>query len=527
MRESEAPESSHPGRLTNEIQRIIAVGGGRAGVGQSTLSVNLAVYLAQLGRSVVIVDADSQSAALHTLLGMELPPTPKDFDSTEMENLVPLPTPVPGLEILPQIYTRESTTPLRPGRKPRWSKGLRHLNAEFVIIDLGTGTSSALLDLFQMADLSICVTAPDPVSIETTYRFHKALYFRALRKMLMRDRYRMRQADRALAELPPLPNPIDVVHALSRFDSSTGRAAAELLATIRPALVVNSTRLRSDVELGSQLIALSARHLGIHLESLGHVEHDDAIWVSVVRRVPVLINNPTSKGARNLEKIARRVMGLCSARDTQATPTPIDLEPVEASLYDILWTNRSASDEELRRAYKRQRDIFQTNSLALTSLIANDEIPAYQAKIEEAQEILLDPIRRRTYDLSFFADLEEEPTDEDAPLDAARQAEQALLKKELAEEIHPETLYTGKLLRKIRQSRGVEIDEIARKTKIAAAHLRAIEDEDFDHLPAEVYTRGFVQQLCLYLEVDPSQGVRSYIRRLREVRSQAPPRGRL
>ncbi len=527
MHESEAPPISSPTRSSHEIQRIIAVGGGRAGVGQSTLSVNLAVYLAQLGRSVVIVDADSQGAALHTLLGMELPPLAVDFDSTETDSLAPLATPVPGLKILPQIYTRDSTTPLRPGRKPRWAKGLRHLAAEFIIIDLGPGTSSALLDLFQMADLSICVTAPDPVSLETTYRFFKALYFRGLRKLLMRDRYRMRQADRALAELPPLPNPIDVVHALSRFDSGTGRAAAELLSTIRPALVVNSTRLRSDIELGPQLIALSARHLGISLESLGHIEHDDAVWLSVVRRTPVLINNPTSKGARNLEKIARRVMALSGARDTQAVPTQVELEPVEPSLYDILWTSRSASDEELRRAYKRQRDLFKKDSLALTSLIPNSEIPSYQVKIEEAQEILLDTVRRRTYDLSFFTDADTQLEAQDEPLDAARQAEQEMLKKELTEEIHPETIYTGSLLRKVRESRGVTIEEIARKTKIAAAHLRAIEDEDFTILPAEVYARGFVQQVCLYLKVDPTQGTRTYIRRLREERNKLPPRGQL
>ena len=33
-------------------KRVIAVGGGRGGVGKSVLTVNLAVYFAQLGRSV-------------------------------------------------------------------------------------------------------------------------------------------------------------------------------------------------------------------------------------------------------------------------------------------------------------------------------------------------------------------------------------------------------------------------------------------------------------------------------------------
>src|SRR5580658_9065765 len=50
---------------------VIAVGGGRGGVGKSLVSVNLAVYLAQLGKSVVLIDLDQGGSNLHAHFGLE------------------------------------------------------------------------------------------------------------------------------------------------------------------------------------------------------------------------------------------------------------------------------------------------------------------------------------------------------------------------------------------------------------------------------------------------------------------------
>jgi flagellar biosynthesis protein FlhG len=47
------------------VGRFIAVGGGRGGVGKSLVAVNLAVYLAQLGKGVVLVDGDAAGSNLH------------------------------------------------------------------------------------------------------------------------------------------------------------------------------------------------------------------------------------------------------------------------------------------------------------------------------------------------------------------------------------------------------------------------------------------------------------------------------
>jgi flagellar biosynthesis protein FlhG len=346
----------------------------------------------------------------------------------------------------------------------------------------------------------------------------RALFQRRVRGTLVKDRFKMRLVERALSELPPLPSPLAVIRCLARYDSTLAELSAAELARLRPRLVVNGVRLRSDTELGAAMHDMAERYLGVDFEHVGHIEQDDAVWLSVVRRRPLLIDSPASKSARNVERIARRVLALATTRE-QAPNRRVPVAPADPTLYELLWTHRGATDEEVRRAYKRQRDVYQQGSLALTSLLTEEQLRSEQARIEEANDTLLDPVRRRAYDLSAFPEAEEEDAPRDVKVDLALAAERAMLQQELAREINSETEFTGPLLAKVRESQGIEIDDISRHTKIAATHLRAIEAEDFRQLPALVYTRGFVQQVAKYLQLDPSHVSRTYLRRMRQWRA--------
>lgn len=508
-------------------RRVIVVGGGRGGVGKTLLSVNLGVYFAQLGRDVVVCDADPFGSNLHAVLGLDSPPLASST-SVEEGTAELVPTTVPGLRLLPTAYDPLTATPVRTSRSGAFLKQLQDLDVDYAIVNLGASTGSAALDIFLQADVGICVTAPEPLAIETTYRFCRSLYLRTLRRALMKERFKLRLVEKVISALPPLATPPQIVAEIKRFDDGVAAIAAQEMGRITPRLVVGQTRLKSDLELGPAMAMVAERFLGMPLDYLGHIEHDDAVWLTVRRRQPLLIDSPTSKSARNLERVARRLLALLAAQNTRpaellAAKTRAQARAQEpTTLYDVLGISRSTTDDEIRRAYKRQREIFRDGGLPVVSVVSQTALRQEQARIEEAYDTLLDPVRRRAYDLSTFPD---DPRVSVAPQrsTSASAAELAMLQAELAREIDGETQFTGTLLRKVRESQGIELADIAQRTKISVTHLAALEAESAADLPATVYVQGFVQTVAKFLKLDPAQVSKTYVRRLRETAA-APKR---
>ena len=98
--------------------------------------------------------------------------------------------------------------------------------------------------------------------------------------------------------------------------------------------------------------------------------------------------------------------------------------------------------------------------------------------------------------------------------DAVMAAELLMMQGEIARELTPETEYTGDVLRRVRESQGVELADIALRSKISTTHLRAIEAESPADLPAMVYVQGFVTEFAKYLKLDPTQVSRTYAQAL-------------
>ena len=176
------------------------------------------------------------------------------------------------------------------------------------------------------------------------------------------------------------------------------------------------------------------------------------------------------------------------------------------SHHDLLEVERGAIDEEVRRAFKRAKEIYSPDSLCCYGLFEPEELEKVRTRLEEAFDVLLDPARRRPYELSVFPS--EEGEEEEEPSTARRPADLPP-----PPEITPDTDFTGPLIRQVRESRGVELKDISHTTKVGMPYLRAIEEDDYASLPAPVYVRGFVTELAKYLQLDATQVSRTYVKR--------------
>lgn len=63
----------------------------------------------------------------------------------------------------------------------------------------------------------------------------------------------------------------------------------------------------------------------------------------------------------------------------------------------------------------------------------------------------------------------------------------------------------GSTLRRAREARGLTLEDAERDTRISRRYLQALENEEFDVIPAPVYARGFLRSYSQYLGLDPQK----------------------
>ncbi len=73
-----------------------------------------------------------------------------------------------------------------------------------------------------------------------------------------------------------------------------------------------------------------------------------------------------------------------------------------------------------------------------------------------------------------------------------------------------EALSSGAFLLAQREKKGISIEDVAEATKISLPILRAIEDDNFERMPAEAFCRGFYSIYANYLELDTEEVLSRY-----------------
>jgi flagellar biosynthesis protein FlhG len=571
------PEGSDPRRAA---RRIIAVGGGKGGAGKSLLAANLGIFLSTLGKRVVLLDADLGGANLHTFVGVERPRvTLGDLFEKRVARVedVVVETPIPGLGLVSGEGDPSWIANPRPAQKFRLLNQVQQLDVDYLVVDLGPGSGINAIDFFLVADVGVLVVVPEPTSVENTYRFLKSAFLR-----------RLKRAGIEPLTLPPhayeggVPGPLDLyLAARDRDEAMAARLLAEMQA-FRPRIVVNQVRTKSDVELGPALAAAARRRLGLAIDDLGHLEADDAVWLAVRKRRPLLVEHPESRVAKGIERVTRRLLAM--EQERPASSGGSGRAPSEPTHYEVLDIDPAATDEEIRRAHRRTREIYSHDSLVVCGLYDRERLSAFHLRIEEAYDTLMDAERRRAYDLALFPEglprkrvgagvasggvsgtgplpisaasesrgtdgeagrklgsgLHENPAlalhstppagvstgPNGAPAASAPATEFDDAAPTVARTPPPEIILepgaevTGPVLRRLREARGVDLHTISQKTKIGIGHLRAIEDERFDLMPAVVYVRGFLVEYAKFLRLDVKRVLDTYLERYKGIRAE-------
>ncbi len=289
-------------------QRVIAVAGGKGGVGKTVMTASLGVGLASLGYQVVMVDADLGGANLHTVMGILEPArTFFDFYTTQVDRLqdVVLETPVKNLGLISGACGTLGLANPKYSQKQRFIRELRSIPADFLLLDLGAGSSYNVIDFFLAADEGILVTNPEPMAVQECFNFIKICVLRKLKLA-----FRQHEKVMAVIEGDELGRPgrieapmSQVVDKVREADATAAALIEQVLEAFRPRLIVNMMDNPDDAKEGWAIRSAAADLLGVEVEFLGCVSADHSVRQAVRELRPFLLHNPNSQASQDLAKL--------------------------------------------------------------------------------------------------------------------------------------------------------------------------------------------------------------------------------
>jgi flagellar biosynthesis protein FlhG len=300
------------GKLKAQNKVIWAVGGGKGGTGKTFLSGNLAISLARYGKKVILVDADLGCANLHTCLGIQSTgATLSDFVKGKVRSIheVLFETGIPNLSLINGAQDFLEIANPRYREKMRLIRQIRELEFDYLILDLGAGTSFNILDFFLISDVGILALLPEPTSIENVYRFIKSAFYRRFKQIAKSPEIKS-VVTRAMDQKNDLGirTPFDLIEQVEKIDASAGKILKEQLYEFKPKVIVNQVRSNDDITLGFSMRSSCAKYFGIQVEYVGYIEYDDSVWRATRLSRPVMLEFPESKSARGVNRITSNLL---------------------------------------------------------------------------------------------------------------------------------------------------------------------------------------------------------------------------
>jgi flagellar biosynthesis protein FlhG len=164
-------------RMKQQMVKVIAVTGGKGGVGKTNVTLNLAMAMAQMGKRVLVLDADLGLANCDVMLGLRVERNLSHVLSGEAELDDILVTGPFGIKIVPATSGTQSMTELSPAEHAGLIRAFSELRAQFdiLLVDTAAGISDMVLSFSRASQDVLVVVCDEPSSITDAYALMKIL----------------------------------------------------------------------------------------------------------------------------------------------------------------------------------------------------------------------------------------------------------------------------------------------------------------------------------------------------------------
>jgi flagellar biosynthesis protein FlhG len=271
---SEAPISlsSQAALAQHSFPRVIALTGGKGGVGKTLTTANLGLCLANLGMRVLLVDGDFGLANLDVVMGVRVRHTIDDVLAGERHLSEVVVEGQQGVHIIPASSGVLKVPELGALQKLALLDQIESLDTVYdvVLIDTPAGVSRSVQGWTTSCQDVLVVATPEPTSLADAYATMKILH------------------------------------------ATTGQR------TFR--LVVNMASHESEaLKVYDRLSSLAEEYLNVRIEYLGCIPFDESVRRSVKERVPFIQKYPFAEASAGVRHIARHLLSEIEQTPRQGT----------------------------------------------------------------------------------------------------------------------------------------------------------------------------------------------------------------
>lgn len=245
---------------TDKPLRVIAVTGGKGGIGKTTISVNLAIAFARLKKKVLLFDADLGLANVDVMLGLHPEKNIHDFLSGQCDLRDICMQGPHGIKIIPSTSGIQEMADLNSAQTIELIRSFSSLTdtVDIMIVDLASGISSQVIDFTHAAQDVLMVVCNDPASLMDSYAMIKVLHQKYNR---------------------------------NRFG-----------------IIVN--KVKSPYEghdVFNKFQAATAKFINVSMHYLGHIPQDDFIGMAARERVAIVDQFPQSQAALAFHQLCQGI----------------------------------------------------------------------------------------------------------------------------------------------------------------------------------------------------------------------------
>ena len=292
---------------------VLPVASGKGGVGKSLFASNIAIALAQAGKKVILADLDLGASNLHLILGIGavkegigtfLTNRKIDFESVVID------TDYKNLRFIPGDAEIPGMANLKTGQKIKLIRKLFTLDADFMILDLGAGTSFNTIDFFLSSSMGVIITAPTLTSTLNAYLFLKNTVFRLMSTIFTRKSpagiylENLRKEGTSFQKVY-IPKLLDTIRA---EDPESYRKYQERIQNFHPLLILNMLENPKDAAKADKIRRSAKEYLGIDMEHLGIIYFDHFQETALNSRLPVVKYKPECVLSQALYRIADKLI---------------------------------------------------------------------------------------------------------------------------------------------------------------------------------------------------------------------------